>query len=112
MQDALIVDEFMAGTAYVVDDFIAPPINQRLANPLSKILQHLVPGHSLPFALTAFTGALERIEDTLRIIDLVEGRRTFSAVASAAARMRRIALEFANAAGLLIDVSEQSAGRF
>src|SRR5713101_6198120 len=112
MQDALVGDEFMAGTTHMIDDFVAPPLNQSRANPRSKVVEHLVPGDSLPFALAAFPGALEWIENTLGIVDLVEGRRAFSAIASAAARMRGIALEFADAAGLFIDVREQSAGGF
>src|SRR5215469_14348597 len=110
MQNALIVDEFVTRTADMIEDFVPPSLNQRRANPRSKIVKHLVPGHSLPFALAALSGALERIKNTLGVIDLVESRRTFSTVASAAAGMCRIALEFADAAGLLIDICEQSAG--
>src|SRR6516164_1515171 len=99
----------MAGTADVIDDFVAPPLNQRRTNPGSKIVKHFAPGNLLPFALTALASALEWIKNTLGVIDLVKGRRTFSTVASAAARVRRIALKFADAAGLLIDISEQSA---
>src|SRR6266851_4604945 len=112
MQDALVVDEFMAGTADMIDDFVAPPLNQGRANPRRQVVEHFVPGDSLPFALAAFTSAHEWIENALGIVDLVKGRRTFGAVPSAAARMRGIALEFADAAGFFIDVREQSAGGF
>src|SRR5690242_1935161 len=106
MQDALVINEFMARTADVIEDLVAASLGQCCANTSSEIVEYFVPGHSLPFACATLTDALERIKNALRIIHLVECRGTLGAIAPAAARMGRIALELADAAGLLIDIGE------
>src|SRR5215469_14721935 len=107
MEDALIVDQLVAGTAHVIDDFVPSSLSQSGADPRGQIIEHLVPAHLLPFALTTPASASKWVKDSLGVVNLVEGRVTLGAVTSAAAWMRGVALEFSNAAGLLIDVGEQ-----
>ena len=52
-----------------------------------------------------------RIREALGIIHLVEGRRTFGAVAAPAPRVSGIAFELLHPHLVLVDVGQQSAGR-
>src|SRR5438876_3207263 len=109
MEDALIVNEFMAGAADVVDDFVAAAFDERLADARGEVVEHLVPGDALPFGFAAIADALERIKDALGVVDLIESRGPLGTIAAAAARMGGVALEFADAVGLFVDVGEQAA---
>src|ERR1700686_685322 len=111
MEDTLVVDQFMTGAADVVDDFVVPAFDQRCADAWSEVVEHGVPGDAFPFALAAFAGAPQGIENALGVIDLVEGGGPFGAVASAAAGMGGVALELADEVGLLVDVGDQAASR-
>src|SRR4030095_15589400 len=53
----------------------------------------------------------ERIQNSIRVVDLIDRRRPFRAVPSAASGMIRIALELPDLHRLLIDVTEQPATR-
>src|SRR6516162_6555855 len=60
----------------------------------SESVQHLVPGGAIPFPLATFATTFQRVENAFRVIDLVDGSRAFGAVASPAARVIGVALEF------------------
>ena len=111
VEDALEVDELVARPAEVVHDFLRSALDQRLADPRRDIVERLVPGDALPLAPAAWTDASQRIEDPLGVVHLVERRRAFGAVAAAAARVRRVALELLDLERLPVDVREQAAGR-
>ncbi len=78
----------------------------------ADFLQRFVPGDALPFAFAPFADALERVEDALRIVNLVVGGRAFGAVAAAAAGMGGVALKFLDLQAGLVHVGEQAAGAF
>src|ERR1035441_2315876 len=111
MENALIVDQFMAGTANVVDDFIATIFHDGLANATGEIVEHLVPRNAHPVPAAAFSDAFERIQNALRIGDLIQRRGALRAISSATSRMRGIAFELANLERLLVDICEQAASR-
>src|SRR5205807_9579705 len=66
---------------------------------------------ALPFSFAAFSGALQRIENAIRIGNLIERGRAFGAVASAASRILRIAFELLNRSRDFVDVREQPTRR-
>src|ERR1700730_9256061 len=112
VQDALIVDQFMAGTADVIENLLGAALAQRAADSPGEIIERFVPRHALPLALAAASRPPHRIEDALGIADLVDRRRPFGAVAAAAARMSGFAFELADREVALVDVSEQAASGF
>src|SRR5487761_827360 len=99
MKYALIVNQLMTRTADVINDLVVPPFEQRLADPSGKIVERVVPGYALPFAVAAFAHTAHRIADPLSVVDLIQSRWTLGAVAAAAPGMKRIALELADARG-------------
>src|ERR1019366_7448095 len=96
----------------MVYDFVVPSFDKSLSDSRSQIIEHLVPAHTLPFSLAALASALERMEYSLRVVGLVDRRRTPGAVAATAAGMLGIAFEFANLERILVNVGEQAASRF
>src|ERR1035437_5147568 len=96
----------------MVNDFVPPSFDKRLSDSRRQIIEHLVPAPPLPFSLAALSGALERVEYSLRVVDLVHRRRTLGAVAATAAGMLGIAFEFANLESVLVNVGKQAAARF
>ncbi len=101
----------MAGSPNMVHHLVAPAFHDSGANFGGKGLQGLVPRRALPFALAALARAFHWIENALWIVHLVDGGRTFGAIAPTAAGMIGIALEFLDAARFFIDISQQPAGR-
>src|SRR6266700_3592069 len=68
--------------------------------------------HAFPFPLATFATTFQRVEDTFRIIDLVDGSRAFGAVTSATARVIGVALEFFDTTCFLVHVGHQTTGGF
>ena len=102
----------VSGTAYVIDDFIATVLDQRVANLRRERFEHLVPGGSFPLTFAARADSLKREENSFGIVDLIYRRRALGTVAPARTWVQRIALELLNLAGVLIDVGEQPASGF
>src|SRR5690348_16583689 len=100
----------VSGSPDVIHDLVAPPFDDGGANFGGKGVQYLVPGDAFPPALAAPARAFQRVQDALWIVDLVDGGRTFGAIAPATARMVRIALQLLDAACLFIDIGQQSTG--
>ena len=112
VQNSLIVNKFMARTTDVINNLFAPSFNERLPNPCGQVVEDFVPGNPLPFALTTFADTFKRVENTLRIIDLIDRCRSFSTIASPASWVIGIPLEAFYAPGLFIHIREQAAGSF
>ena len=102
---------FVPGAPDVVDNPVACAGFERGANFRRDFVQRLFPRDAFPFACAALSLALQGIEDAFGIVNLVDGRRSLGAVASAAGRMRRVTLELAHQAGILVDVGKHPAGR-
>src|SRR5260370_17618704 len=78
MEDALVVNQLVAGPAHVVHDFVLASFLQRFPNSPTQIVQYLVPRHSLPFALTPLSCPTQWIQNPLRSIDLFNHSRAFA----------------------------------
>src|SRR5262249_23217649 len=103
LQHALDV-AFMSGPADVVDDLVTPSFLQSLADACRDQLDSLLPADRLPLAFAARADAPQRMEDTIRVIDLVDGRRPLGTEPAATRGMDGIALELADRVRLLVDV--------
>src|SRR5262249_5081738 len=110
LQDAVRVAVF-AGTADVIHDFVAPVLDDRLSDPAADVVERFVPRHAPPGARSLRAVALERIEDAIRIFELVRRHDALRAGASAAARVDRIPLDLSDGQPLLVDVRENAARR-
>src|SRR5205085_1975433 len=105
MQHPLVVDELVAGTSNVIHDLVLPAILQSAADLVGEIVEHFVPGNALPLSFAALSGALQGIQNALRIVDLIDGGRTFRAVTATASGMLGISLELLNFQLLFVHVS-------
>src|SRR5579859_5360843 len=94
----------------VVHHLVAAIFHNSGANRTGEGVQRLVPGRALPFALSALASALQGIENALRVVDLVDGRRAFGAVAPATAGVVGIAFELFDTPALFVHVGQQTAG--
>src|SRR5262249_1777722 len=110
VEDALEIDELVAGAPQVIHDLGRPLLDQRLAGAPRDGGEGLLPGDALPLPLAARPRPAEGIEDALGIRHLVERGGALGAVAAAAAGMRGVALEFLDLEGALVHVGEQPAG--
>src|SRR5689334_13089897 len=111
MEHPLQIDELVAGAAEVIHDLLRPALDERFTNPSRDVVEHLVPRHALPFAAAPRAVAPHRIENALGVLHLIERRGALGAVASATARVQRVALELLDAERLLVDVREQPTRR-
>src|SRR6266568_5590018 len=96
----------------MIHDLIATVFDDGCADFGGECVQYLIPGGAFPFALATFPRTFQRVEDTFRIIDLVDGSRAFGAVTSATARVIGIALEFFDTTSFLVHVGHQTTGGF
>ena len=106
VEDALEIDELVPGPPEVIHDLLRPVLDEGPADTPGHVVEHLVPRDPLPAPPPRFPVRRKRVANPLRVIHLVEGRRTLGAVAAAAPGVRRIALELLDAQGLPVDVGE------
>ena len=85
------------------------PCTQRGPDPGRQRVQGLVPADPLPPAAAARPGPLHRVQDPVRVGDLVERGRALGAVAAARAGMLGVALELAHLPGVPVHVGQQPA---
>src|SRR4029453_1108973 len=90
---------------------VRPLLDDRLADAPGDVRECLVPGHALPAVLAALARPLQRIEDAIRVVHLVERRRPLRAVAARRARVLGVALDLADLERLAVHVGQQTAGR-
>src|SRR5262249_33215377 len=111
LQDALDI-AFVAGTADVIDDLVATAFLQGLANPSRDQRDRFLPTNFLPLSLTTPPHAPHRIEDSIRIIDLVDRCGAFRAQPAPTRGMYWIAFELPDCVRFLIDVGQKATSRF
>ena len=109
LQEA-VGEPVLAGAADEVHDVVRAPGGERRVEALGERVEHVLPAHPLPLARAARADPALRVEDPLRVVDLVERRRALGAVAPARARVVRVALELLDLEGLAVHVGEQPAG--
>ncbi len=102
---------FVPGAADMVDHPVPRAGIERITDFCRDFVQRLLPRDTLPLARAALALALQRVQDALGIVNLVDGRWSLGAVAPAAGGMCRVAFELAHSPGLLVDVSKHPAGR-
>jgi len=96
----------------MIHDLIASVFDDGCTDFGGECVQYLIPGGAFPFALATFATTLQRVEDTFRVIDLVDGSRAFGAVASPATWMIGVALEFFDTTSFLVYIGHQATGGF
>jgi hypothetical protein len=106
VEDALQIHQLVPRAAEVIHDLLLPALDERRADAAGDVVQHLVPADALPLALPALPRALERIEDALGVLHLVERGGALGAVPAAAARMLGVTLELLDLERLLVDVGK------
>src|SRR5882724_7395115 len=86
----------LARTADVIHDLALAALDDRAADPAADVLEHFVPRHALPLARATRARALQRIQDAIRILELIRRDDALRARATAAPRMDRIAFDLAD----------------
>src|SRR6185503_16104953 len=104
-------ETIFTGTPDVIHDLLATIFDNRFPDLSGEFIEHFVPTSLHPFPFAAFSGAFERVQNAIRIVDLVESGGTFRAVAATRTWMFRIAFKLLNFACDLIDIGEQTARR-
>src|SRR6266496_5834464 len=99
-------EAIFARTTYVIHDLLTTILDDRFSDARCEFVEHLVPTHLHPFSFTSFACSLQRIEDAIRVVDLIECRRTLGAIASARTRMFRIPFKLLYLATGFIDVGK------
>ena len=108
LQDPVHVAVF-AWTADVIHHLAATVFENGLADAAPDIFQDLIPGDAGPFTTTPFADAFERIQDAVRVFDLVRRDHTLRARPAAAARMVRVALDLPDIKRVLVHVRNHPA---
>ena len=80
-------------TAYMIRNAVTSFL-AAFAHVFSDFGQGLIPCDALPFPFTTLANALERIEDSFRVVCLVVRGGAFGAITSPTTRMHRIAFKF------------------
>ena len=96
----------MARSSHVVDHTVLRASLEGGTDLGGNLVKCLIPGNLFPFTCTAWALASHRVENSLRVLNLVNRRWTLGAVASTAARMLRVALELCDLAGFLVDIRQ------
>ena len=99
----------VTGATDVIHHLSASVLLQRGSYARSQRIKHFVPVSAFPLTRATSSGAFHGVENALRIVHLVDGRRTLGAIPAAASGMRRIAFELADAHVFFIDICQQSA---
>ena len=98
-----------AGPTHVIHDLAAPVFRDGRAHTRADRVEHFIPGDALPFALTAFTDTLERVQNAVGIFKLIRRDHALGARAAPAAWMHRVALDLADVERVLVDVGKDAA---
>ena len=100
------------GSTDVVGDLVLPVVLDGLTHLACDVVECVAPGDARPLAAPARSVALERIQDALGIVHLVDRCRPLRAVPTAAPRMFGVALDLPDLAALFVDVGEQATAGF
>src|SRR5437879_6207248 len=77
----------------VIHDLLTTIFDDGFAYSCRQIVEYFIPANPLPFAFTAFAGALQRIKYSIGIGDLIERRRSLGTISSARTRILGVAFE-------------------
>src|SRR6185503_954200 len=107
-----IREPVLTGPAHVVHQLFSSSLDDGLADARAKLVEHLVPRHALPLAAAARAHAPQRIENAIRILELVRRDDALRARAAAAAGVHGIAFDLPDVERVLVDVGDDAARRF
>ena len=96
----------------VISNFVVSLFLDRFANPGRDIIEDFVPSNTLPFSFTTFSRTLQRVENTIRVVDLVDRRWTLRTISTTASGVIGIAFKLADLIRIFVDVCRQSARAF
>ena len=97
----------LTGAPDVVHDLLVTLLLHRPTDARGDVVQGIVPRHPLPLPFPAGTRPFERIQDAIRVGDLVDGRGSLGAVAPPGTGVLGVSLELADLQRVPIDVREQ-----
>ena len=100
----------LTGATHVVHHLVVASGRDRRADAQRDLVERLVPADALPATLATVADAPHRVEDAVRVGDLVVDRGALRAVASARTRRLGVALELADLQRVLVDVGEEPTG--
>src|SRR5258707_3254487 len=89
-QDALCV-AILTRTADVIHDIVRPPLLQRSSDARGDVIERFIPAHFSQPILASASAPPKGMEDTVRIIRLIECGRTLCTVPSTGSGMFRVA---------------------
>ena len=110
LQDALH-GPLVSRPPHVVHHLVVPLLDEGAPDARRDVVERFIPGNALPLLLAATSRAPHRIEDSLGVVDLVDGGGPLRAISAAAAGVERVPLETPDGVRLLVDVGEQPARR-
>src|SRR5512132_2581795 len=111
VRNPLMIEQLMARPADVIHDLVASIFFQRFTHPCRDVVENFIPAHSFPFSFSPLSHPFQGITNALGVGDLIECRRPFGTVASAAAGMLGIAFKSSDAHRFLVDETEETARR-
>ena len=103
---------FMSWASNVISNFVVSLFLDRFANSGRDIIEDFVPSNTLPFSFTTFSRTLQRVENTIRVVDLVDRRWTFRTISTATSGVIGITFEFADLIRIFVDVCRQPTRAF
>src|SRR5215468_1994288 len=101
-------ESIFARPTHVIHDLLPPVFQDRFANTRCHVVKYLVPADLLPLSGPTFSYSFQRMENAIRIVDLIERCRPFRTIAPPGSGMLRIALKFSNLVRGFIDIGEQA----
>ncbi len=101
----------LPGAAHVVDHLVAAVLDDRGPDPRGDVVERLIPGDRLPLPAAPLADPAQRVQDPVRVGELVDRRRPLRTVAPPRPRVRRVALQLADRQVALVDVGQQPARR-
>src|SRR5271157_432289 len=105
-------DEVISGPTNVIHHLFPTAFLNCLSDAPSKGFNHLAPGSPRPLPRSPRTNSFHRIQDAIRIVNLIDDGWPFGAHSTATRRMLRISFKLRDLPGFLIDIRQQPAGRF
>src|SRR3982750_1438936 len=99
-------ESIFAWAADVIHDLLSPLFDVGFSDSAGDVIKRLVPTHLFPTPPAATSCALQWMKNAIGVMNLIQRRRSFGAVASARTRMFGIAFELLNLTGSFVDVSE------
>src|SRR4030095_8354805 len=80
----------------MIHHLVSPTLLDSRANALGDVAQRIIPRHLRPTPCSPFADTFQGVKNPVGVVDLIESRGSFRAVASARRGMLWVALKFAD----------------